>query len=183
MEFKIKFGKTLALGITIVIIFSFALIGFSWGYITNLMNHVPQSHVVFYLSFILFGFFLLSGVWMILYAKKMIITDDKITLFTYKDSLELCWDEIKFVKENSDNMIIGNETKYLALPSASYWTGKQKRQAIEYLNKRIAEKNIKVRFSIKAILPFSKGFQDQNTKKGFKYLYRLGNNLYGIFKT
>ncbi|MFO0691604.1 MAG: hypothetical protein U0900_23100 [Myxococcota bacterium] len=86
----------------------------------------------------IFGFFLLMGLYMLLFSGSYELDDVAIHHKSLLGHFRMQWSEVKRVEIGTQgSLVLHGDGKRFSLPPASYWSGKQKPEAFELLKRKL----------------------------------------------
>jgi hypothetical protein len=95
-----------------------------------------------------------------IYCAEVTLTERSISLIYPFGSYQMQWDEVEFFAAGHGNLKLYNNHKSITFPGSELWTGPDKNEAMEFINKKLSKNNCKQGQVGKALVPTFFGSKD-----------------------
>jgi hypothetical protein len=103
----------------------------------------------------LFFFVLLSSS-ILLFTGSVIASSDVLAHIIPLGHFEIPWQEVERVEFGQVNFVFFAGKKRLIIPNYEYWSGKEKDELLAFINERLEDRQIEVKYSLRADYLFPK---------------------------
>lgn len=156
--YKVGMWKVKALAIFVILFFTALTVFFIFGAIYLIQKDLKKDATMTFMMIPINLAVIYGGFWLTWYCHSITINEDCIIVKAYRSEYRFDYKNAVYFEYCGDNLIIGDDVYRLPFPADSYWSGKDRKKAYEFLVKKLEEYEIPLTHGWRAFYPWFYGY-------------------------